>query len=128
MRPGPENLRHHDAVLEVLLRAGFNAADATHAYNLLDSFIFGSVLQERSLPFTNAEELAEIGPELLGQISPDAYPNMTAVSEQLLSAGFDYAAEFDFGLELILDAIERFKRDRRAARKGGARRADRRGR
>ena len=114
MQPGPENLRHHDAVLEVLLRAGFSAADATHVYNLLDSYIFGFVLQERSLPFASAEELAQIGPELIAQIPADVYPNMRTVSEELLSAGFDYAAEFEFGLDLILDAIEKFVTVRQA--------------
>jgi AcrR family transcriptional regulator len=107
MQPGPQNLRHHDAVLEVLLAAGFSAADATHAYNLLDSYIFGFVLQERSLPFSNAEELAEIGPQLLEQIPGDLYPNMKSVSTELLAGGFDYGAEFEFGLDLILDAVDR---------------------
>lgn len=114
MQPGPANLRHHDAVLAVLLGAGFNAADATHAYNLLDSFILGFVLQERGLPFSNAEELAEMGPALLEQIPADVYPNMRTVSAELLAGGFDYGSEFEFGLDLILDGIERFKAGREA--------------
>jgi hypothetical protein len=107
MQPGPENLRHHDAVLAVLLRAGFSAAEATHAYNLLDSYIFGFVLQEKGLPFSSAEELAEMGPALIEQIPADVYPNMRAVSAELLANRFDYGAEFEFGLDLILDALER---------------------
>ena len=108
MRPGPANLRHHDAVLQVLLGAGLSAADATHAYNLLDSYIFGFVLQERALPFSNADELAEVGPALVEQIPGDLYPNMKAVSAELLANRFDYGSEFAFGLDLILDALERF--------------------
>ena len=74
MQPGPENLRHRDSVLEVLLDAGFTPVDATHAYNTLDSYIFGFVLQERSLPFSDAEELADVGAELLAQIPMDDLP------------------------------------------------------
>ena len=107
VHPGPANLRHRDAVLEVLLDAGFSPVDATHAYNTLDSYIFGFVLQERSLPFSDAEELAEVGAELLAQIPIDEYPHLMAVSTELLAGGFDYGAEFEFGLDLILDAIDR---------------------
>jgi len=107
MQPGPANLLHRDAVLEVLLDAGFSPVDATHAYNTLDSYIFGFVLQERSLPFSDAEELADVGAELLAQIPIDEYPHLAAVSTELLAGGFDYAAEFEFGLDLILDAINR---------------------
>ena len=108
MQPGPANLRHHDMVLDVLLRAGLSAADATHAYNVLDSYIYGFVLQERGLPFSNAEELAAIGEELLARIPAESYPNIRAVSAELLASGFDYGQEFEFGLDLILDALERF--------------------
>ena len=112
MQPGPANLRHHDAVLEVLRMAGLSAADATHAYNLLDSYILGFVLQERGLPFADADELAAVGPDLVAQIPADLYPNLRAVSAELLANRFDYGAEFEFGLDLILDALERFIRGR----------------
>ena len=109
MQPGPANLRHRDDLLAVLLEAGFAGADATHAYNVLDSYVYGFVLQEKELPFTNAEELAEVGEALLAQVPADLYPNLSAVSADLLANGFDFGAEFEFGLDLILDAIERFR-------------------
>ncbi|MGH2462954.1 MAG: TetR/AcrR family transcriptional regulator [Candidatus Limnocylindria bacterium] len=107
MQPGPANLRHHDKVLEVLREAGFSSATATHAYNLLDSYIFGFALQEQGLPFTTAEELAEVGSRLLEQIPAGEYPNLTAASSELLASGFNYADEFEVGLDLILDGIEK---------------------
>jgi AcrR family transcriptional regulator len=109
-QPGPENLRHHDWVLRVLRGAGFTSATATHAYNLLDSYIYGFALQERSLPFSSAEELAEVGPALIQQIPGDLYPALKAVATDLIASGFDYGAEFEFGLDLILDALERTRR------------------
>ena len=44
--PGPSVLAHHEAVLLVLLRSGFDAATATRAYNLLDSYIYGFAIQQ----------------------------------------------------------------------------------
>jgi AcrR family transcriptional regulator len=117
MQPGPANLRHRDDVLAVLLEAGFKSPDATHAYNVLDSYVYGFVLQEKELPFSNAKELAEVGESLLAQVPADLYPNLSTVSAELLANGFDFAAEFEFGLDLILDAIERFRESREPPRK-----------
>jgi AcrR family transcriptional regulator len=108
--PGPANLRSHDEALAVLLQAGFSATSATHAYNLLDSYVLGFALQEANLPFATADEIAEIGPELLAQVPVDEYPTFVRVTAELLAAGYDYAAEFEFGLDLILDGIERMPR------------------
>jgi AcrR family transcriptional regulator len=121
-QPGPANLGHHDAVLGALLPAGFSAAMATHAYNLLDSYIYGFTLQERSLPIDSEEVLGETGQELLGQVAADRFPNLTAVGAELLEGGFRYADEFEWGLDLILDGIERtLDRETRRRRRGGGR-------
>jgi AcrR family transcriptional regulator len=105
--PGPASLRSRDDVLAVLLDAGFSAAMATHAHNILDSYVYGFALQEAQLPFSNAEELAALGEELLAQVPADTYPSFVRVSAELLASGFDYGDEFGFGLDLILDGIER---------------------
>ena len=115
-QPGPENLRHHDWVLRVMHEAGFTSAMATHAYNLLDSYIYGFALQERSLPFSGPEELAEIGPAMLQSIPAERYPDLARVAAELIASRFDYGAEFEFGLDLILDAIERTRPASRRAR------------
>ena len=107
MSPGPATLRGREDVLAVLLDAGFSAAMATHAHNILDSYVYGFALQEAQLPFSNAEELAAVGEEMLAHLSADAYPNLVRVSRELLASGFDYGDEFDFGLDLILEGIER---------------------
>jgi AcrR family transcriptional regulator len=107
MAPGPANLRSHDEMLAVLLDAGFSAAMATHASNLVDSYVLGFALQETSFPFSNAEELAAVGGELLAQVPADEYPSLVRVGSELLGSGFDYGAEFEFGLDLILEGIER---------------------
>ncbi len=104
--PGPANLRHHDAVVAVLLGAGFSSAEVTRVYNLLDSYIYGFAIQEQALPVATPEELAAFGDEILARLPADEYPHLARVSRELLDSGFDYRAEFDAGLDIVLDALE----------------------
>ena len=106
-QPGPSNMAHHDAVLGMLFAAGFSGLEATHAYNAIDSFIYGFALQERGLPFGNQEELAELGEAMFRDLQVGEYPNLQRVAGELIESGFDYAREFEFGLDLILDGLER---------------------
>jgi AcrR family transcriptional regulator len=106
-QPGPANMRHHDAVLGVLAGAGFSSEMATHAYNLLDSFIYGFALQERGMPFGTPEEMEELGVSMFQGEAADAYPHLKAVAVDLIASRFSYGDEFAFGLDLILDGIER---------------------
>jgi AcrR family transcriptional regulator len=105
--PGPANLGHHDAVLALLLDAGASGPTATRAYNLLDSYIYGFVLQEQTLPVATPEALAETLPILIEELPAEAYPHLRVVGEELVAVGFDYGAEFEAGLDLILEALER---------------------
>ncbi|MGR2752755.1 TetR/AcrR family transcriptional regulator [Agromyces arachidis] len=105
--PGPANLRHHEAVTACLRRAGFSVVMATHANWLLDSYVYGFALQEAGLPFDSAAELAEMTEGVyLPQLPPDEFPFLNESAAALLAAGYDPADEFDFGLDLILAALE----------------------
>jgi AcrR family transcriptional regulator len=106
-RPGAVTLRHHEWVLGVLLEAGFSVTMAGHAYNLLDSYIYGFALQEASLTYGSPEEQAEVGQAMLQQLPPDEYPHLARVAGEFIEAGTEYGAGFEFGLELILDGLER---------------------
>jgi AcrR family transcriptional regulator len=106
--PGPATLRHHDAVLGCLRNAGFSAELTAHAYSALDSYIYGFALQERSLPFDTPDETAELAQAILTQAATEQYPNLAAfTAEHVLQPGYDYGDEFEFGLDLILDGLER---------------------
>jgi hypothetical protein len=48
-----------------------------------------------------------VGEELLAQVPGDEYPSFVRVGAELLASGFEYAAEFEYGLDLILDGIAR---------------------
>jgi AcrR family transcriptional regulator len=106
--PGPATLRHHDAVIGSLRHAGFSIEMAAHAYSALDSYIYGFALQEASLPFDTEEETAEVAEMIFKQFPADGYPHLTELTvEHVLQPGYDYGNEFEFGLDLILDGLER---------------------
>jgi len=106
--PGPATMRHHDSVIGSLRRAGFSIEMAAHAFSVLDSYIYGFALQELSLPFETSEELAEVAEGILGQFPADQYPHLTEmIVEHALQPGYDYGDEYEFGLDLILDGLER---------------------
>ena len=106
--PGPATLRHHDAVLETLRGADFSIKMAAHAYSALDSYIYGFALQEPSLPFHTAEETAQVTQAIMAQFAFGEYPHLTEMAvEHVLQPGYDYGNEFEFGLDLILDGLER---------------------
>ncbi len=108
--PGPATLRHHDAVIGCLREAGFSIALAAHAYSVLDSYIYGFALQQANLPFKTSEKVIEVAESISRQFPADAYPHLTELTiEHILRPGYDYADEFEFGLVLILDGLERVR-------------------
>lgn len=105
--PGPANLRHHEAVTACLRRAGFSVLLATHANWLLDSLVYGYAMQEATLPFDTADELADMAEDVyLPQLPPDEFPYLNESAAALVAAGYDPAEEFIFGLDLALAALE----------------------
>ena len=106
--PGSATLRHHDAVIGSLREGGFSIEMAAHAFSALDSYIYGFALQEASLPFDTAEETVEVAQMILKQFPADEYPHLTELTlEHVLQPGYAYGNEFEFGLDLILDGLER---------------------
>jgi len=103
-QPGPANLGHHDAMVGILFRAGFDGPSAVRVYNLLDSYIYGFALQEATLPFSSPEEMEEQSAQMLAAMA-DAYPNLATVQRELVGKGFVYAEEFEAGLDIILPAL-----------------------
>lgn len=106
--PGPANLRHREAVTSSLRRAGFSVALTTHANWLLDSYVYGFALQEASLPSDTADELEKLTESVfLPQLPEEEFPYLSESARSLIAEGYDPTAEFLFGLDLILDALDR---------------------
>ncbi len=109
-RPGPANLRHHDAMIGVLRRGGFTIQLAAHAYALLDSYVYGFALQEAALPF-DAGTAPEVTEAILAEFPLAGYPHLAEMArDHVLQPGYDFGAEFDFGLDLVLDGLDRARR------------------
>ena len=105
--PGPANLGHHDAVLACLRHNGFSVAMTAHAYAVLDAFIYGFALQEGSLPGGGGEELAGFADELMVGFG-EHYPHLAEFTAgHVMQPGYRFGDEFEFGLDLILDGLER---------------------
>jgi AcrR family transcriptional regulator len=112
--PGPANLRHHDAVIGCLRRAGFPITLVAHAYAVLDSYVYGFAMSDRALPFDSPEQIAELAQAILARFPVDEYPYLAELTfEHVLKPGYDYGEEFAFGLDLVLDGLERSLADAR---------------
>ncbi len=103
-QPGPATLGHHDAMVAILFRAGFDGRRLVRVYNLLDSYVYGFALQEATLPFSSPTEMASMSEQMLAAVG-DAYPHLASVQRELVGSGFDYADEFEAGLDIILGAL-----------------------
>jgi AcrR family transcriptional regulator len=106
--PGPANLRHHDTVIATLRAAGFSAELTAHAYALLDSYVYGFALQEAALPFKGRESVGEVAEPIMERMAVGEYPHLVQMATSYyLQPGYDFGDEFGFGLDLILDGIQR---------------------
>ena len=106
--PGPATLRHHDAVLGCFRGAGFSLQLTGHAYAVVDAFLYGFALQETTLPATSGDDMAALAGSIAEQMDPDLYPHLTEFTvDHVLQPGYDFGREFDVGIQLILDGLER---------------------
>jgi AcrR family transcriptional regulator len=116
--PGPASLRLHDAVLGCLREAGFPIELTIQAYSLQDAYIYGFALQEKSLPFDTTEESSSFAEEQMREFEEladerqfaalaESFPYLAeVVAGHVAEVGYDFAQSFEFGLDLILDALE----------------------
>ncbi len=105
--PGPESMRHHDAVLGCLAAQGFSLVAAGTAFALLDAHLYGFMAQEVSLPFEGEADLAALGAEILGPEVRTTFPHFTAFAEgRALQPGYSFGNEFEVTLDLVLGALD----------------------
>jgi AcrR family transcriptional regulator len=106
--PGAATLRHHDAVIGACRRAGFPVAMAAHAFSMLDSYIYGFVLQEVNLPFDDTGDLEAVVDSIMLPFSAEDYPYLVEfTTDYILKPGYSYGDEFAYGLDRILETLAR---------------------
>lgn len=108
---GPAMLRYVDATIGCLREAGFSYPLADHAWNAVDSYVYGFTLQKLNFPF-QPKEYASAAESFMPQIPADVYPYLYGLSQELIAGAHDGVNEVEFGLDLILDGLERMKRKR----------------
>jgi AcrR family transcriptional regulator len=104
-RSGPNRLRLLDATIGVLTGAGFPMPVVIRTLMALDSHTYGFTLQEQAWAFP-----VEAAPEMAAALAADlpaGYPNMAAMVAFVASTQPGTILEFEFGLDLILDGLER---------------------
>jgi AcrR family transcriptional regulator len=109
---GPANLSLHDAVLGCLRAAGFSLEATVHAYSVLDAYIYGFALQESDISAENADDFAAEAQRQMHDYEAVLadYPHLVeVVGGYVAKAGYDYATEYLFGLDLILDGLDRLR-------------------
>ena len=117
--PGAASFRLHNAVLGCLREGGFSIEMTIQAYSVLDAYIYGFALQEKSVPFDDAEGSAAVAEEQARDFAERAQEQQSAalaeefpylaevVAGHVAEVGYDFKTAFEYGLDLILDALER---------------------
>ena len=107
---GPENMRVHEGVLACLRDAGFTVEMTIHAYSVQDAYIYGFVLQETDMSSETPEDFAKEARRQMKEYESvhSDFPNLVeVVGGYVAEHGYDYDTEFRFGLDVILDGLER---------------------
>ena len=103
---GPNQLAHVEATLACLTGAGFSLPQADHVWNALDAYVYGFTLQRLNFPFA-PEDYATAARDYAPLIPKDVFPNLRGLSDLVASEAHDGLQDLDFGLEMLLDGVER---------------------
>ena len=98
-------LRPLEALLELLIRAGFDARGALHAYRLYLGFLQGHVLTELQERVQNADETDALLRLGLYRLPAREFPRLRSLATAL--ATYDGVRELDEGLDIVLDGLRR---------------------
>lgn len=106
---GPAMLRYADTTIGYLHAAGFSYAQTDYCWNMIDSYMYGFTLQALNFPF-EPSEFKDVAKDFSPQVPKEQYPFLHALSEQIISGTHDGIQDFTFGLDLILDSIDKLPR------------------
>jgi AcrR family transcriptional regulator len=106
---GPDRMRKAELMLRTLREAGFSEELTYHGYHVLVGHILGFTLQALNFPIETKEELAEMAAKFLEDFPADEYPYLAEHIRQHVDPGDSDEGAFEFGLDLILDGLERLR-------------------
>lgn len=96
-------LRPLEAVLQLLIRAGFTPADALHMYRVLFGFLYGHVLNELQELVERPEETTDLLRLGLHRLPIAEFGILRELAPVL--ASYDGAAELEQGLDILLAGL-----------------------
>jgi AcrR family transcriptional regulator len=105
---GSAMLRYVDATLGCLREAGFSYEMADRGWNAIDSHIYGFTLQELNFPFEPGE-YSEAAQNFVSFLPSDRYPYLNQLTHDVMEGRYNGLHDFEFGLELILDGLDRLR-------------------
>jgi len=106
-RVAPARMRYMEALLRRLREAGFSANMTHHAYHALDSHIIGSTLWEAG--YSSNKDLEDVAKTFVAKTVKE-YPYLAEHAEQHMTRSKRKdVPEFEFGLDLILDGLEKIR-------------------
>jgi AcrR family transcriptional regulator len=104
---GPARLRYFDWVVGTLRRAGFSLELAARVLAVLDGYIYGFGRQQLNIASGSEATPEAMAEAFLRAVPPDQYPYLTEmITDHAMQAGQDDTADFQFGLDLILDGLQ----------------------
>jgi AcrR family transcriptional regulator len=112
VHPGPARLRHLDAVVGILRAAGFPLPDVIRSLVLLDALVYGHALQLSSMPF-DPWARPDLTESAVRRFETVGYENLVALGDLALTGPHDLPMDLDFGLDMVLDGLERYLATRR---------------
>ena len=107
---GPARLDYMEAILGTLRRGGFSTGLTDHGYHAIESHIMGFTLWEVGMNLGSRENLAAMATDFLNELSTEEFPHIAEhVHWHLGGRPPEDQGEFEFGLDLILNGLERLR-------------------
>jgi AcrR family transcriptional regulator len=105
---GAARMRYADAVLRGFREGGFPEELTYHAFHVLQSHVMGFTMYVASFDF-DVEELEQLAADFLETFPADEYPDLALHIRQHAEPGDEHEGAFEFGLDLVLDGLERLR-------------------
>lgn len=104
---GPARMEYMDTALRVFREGGLSEELTHHAYHVVENHIVGYTMQQMSFA-VDMDNLDTLADEFLATLPADRYPDLALhVSQHIDQPPEPAETEFEFGLRLILDGIDR---------------------
>ncbi|MFJ1649548.1 TetR/AcrR family transcriptional regulator [Streptomyces sp. NPDC088258] len=101
---GPNGLRGRERLITLFLSHGFSVGLAARAFTAIGHYVIGFAIQQHGPGTPGPDDHVHLR-NYYNSLDPEVYPSTTAASRSLTSVPAH--EEFRFGLDLLLDGLER---------------------